>query len=973
MASFSALREIRLFVSSTFRDLEQERHQLVLDAFPRLRLECSERGVAFTEIDLRWGITDNEARAYRVLQVCLEEVDRCANFPPFFVGILGNRYGWIPEQADWDNARDLEAILPKFSDCHKGESITELEIQFGVLERGDMIEHSFFYFPNAQGPRDPKQEHLKQLIRTSGAHFREDIATPEELSEWVVNDLTAAIERLFPKKNRPTRTDQIVAAQEIHARQMAISHIPMPELLEDWLAAIEACQCICLYGESGTGKSAFLAALANEIHERRPEYMVFTHYVGVGDSRTRYTWMTCLFHWARECGLTQLELPKTNAEIQAQLPLFLSAIGASVTVVIVIDAIDQLDDGGIIDEWLPVQQTKNIHWVVSTTDPQQMQTCERLGWDIRSLPPLNPNRAMKLVENGLERYKKRLPEHLLARCINHPMSSRPLFLKVLYEELRLHGKHETLEDYLNSLLDGSTVQTLFECMLNRISLDFGIKSVEVLALIGISKHGASEPELRAILNLRTWDVSRVIMMALPYLGSHQGLLSPFHEGFRRALIACSNETGLKEVWCSYWRQSQDVQRRFEEYPSALAKIEAWEDIYAWIFSAETLAFAWENNSVDELVSWYAEVVAKGPTRESFQTTDMTAWPLAALHGLKEFAYQVGNRELEETALMAQQGIGSINKCTWLIDRSLLHYRRGQQSAATDLAHQAIDSAKSPREGLDSNMNLIQMLAFGDAPAQALEISRQISRDSVEILRSDIEAEAYLCQYTSFACHFLDLNNQSCVQSKRAAELYGALGRRYDQGISWVNAGDGAWGAGMYTEAEEYFDKALGLASTCRLPHVEDIATICLANLRMSQMRLEEAAALYEDGISLAQRIGQDWDVLYGKIYQALTLGLLGKGHEGMQRLAREADNGGYRYLSDLATAYRLVLTEGEDGDWRGLADSPFPGPRAYALAFGIINGQKLKPILKQLLESTEGIKGPSDFIKRTLANNTRLN
>jgi nephrocystin-3 len=51
-----ATQEFRLFVSSTFRDLQAERDELIKKVFPRIRKECHRRGVEFTEIDLRWGI-----------------------------------------------------------------------------------------------------------------------------------------------------------------------------------------------------------------------------------------------------------------------------------------------------------------------------------------------------------------------------------------------------------------------------------------------------------------------------------------------------------------------------------------------------------------------------------------------------------------------------------------------------------------------------------------------------------------------------------------------------------------------------------------------------------------------------------------------------------------------------------------------------------------------------------------------------
>ena len=85
--------EFRLFVSSTFTDLQPEREQLVKKTFPRIRSACRERGVEFVEIDLRWGISDEESRAGQTIRICLEEIDRCR---PYFIGILGSRYGWVP-------------------------------------------------------------------------------------------------------------------------------------------------------------------------------------------------------------------------------------------------------------------------------------------------------------------------------------------------------------------------------------------------------------------------------------------------------------------------------------------------------------------------------------------------------------------------------------------------------------------------------------------------------------------------------------------------------------------------------------------------------------------------------------------------------------------------------------------------------------------------------------------------------------
>ncbi len=89
-----AFRSIRVFVSSTFRDMHEEREELIKRVFPQLRRLCETRGVAWSEVDLRWGVTDEQKAEGAVLPICLAEIDRSR---PYFIGLLGQRYGWIPE------------------------------------------------------------------------------------------------------------------------------------------------------------------------------------------------------------------------------------------------------------------------------------------------------------------------------------------------------------------------------------------------------------------------------------------------------------------------------------------------------------------------------------------------------------------------------------------------------------------------------------------------------------------------------------------------------------------------------------------------------------------------------------------------------------------------------------------------------------------------------------------------------------
>jgi len=48
-------RVVRVFISSTFRDMQAERDRLVKFIFPQLRKLCESRAVIWGEVDLRWG------------------------------------------------------------------------------------------------------------------------------------------------------------------------------------------------------------------------------------------------------------------------------------------------------------------------------------------------------------------------------------------------------------------------------------------------------------------------------------------------------------------------------------------------------------------------------------------------------------------------------------------------------------------------------------------------------------------------------------------------------------------------------------------------------------------------------------------------------------------------------------------------------------------------------------------------------
>ena len=120
-------RTIRVFISSTFRDMHAERDILNRIVFPELRKRCQQRGAEFIGVDLRWGVTEDEAQGAGALAVCLEEIERCR---PFFVCLLGDRFGWVPPPEEipaplFESTRAAGAMPPLVAESYQRDDTLE--------------------------------------------------------------------------------------------------------------------------------------------------------------------------------------------------------------------------------------------------------------------------------------------------------------------------------------------------------------------------------------------------------------------------------------------------------------------------------------------------------------------------------------------------------------------------------------------------------------------------------------------------------------------------------------------------------------------------------------------------------------------------------------------------------------------------------------------------------------------------------
>jgi hypothetical protein len=151
---------IRIFVSSTFTDFFNEREVLVKQVFPELKEWCTNRGLDLIECDLRWGVPKDSTNEETIL-TCLEELDRCYadnGEQIFFIGLLSERYGWIPEYTLLD-----KNIIEKYKWIPQA-SITFMELMHGALR--NMNENACFLIRTTKSLDQIPKEYYEKFFES---------------------------------------------------------------------------------------------------------------------------------------------------------------------------------------------------------------------------------------------------------------------------------------------------------------------------------------------------------------------------------------------------------------------------------------------------------------------------------------------------------------------------------------------------------------------------------------------------------------------------------------------------------------------------------------------------------------------------------------------------------------------------------------------------------------------------------------
>ncbi|XP_007567502.1 telomerase protein component 1 isoform X1 [Poecilia formosa] len=535
-------RGVRVFISSTFRDMHAERDVLVRSVFPELRRRAAAHCLHLQEVELRWGVTEEESE--RATALCLSEVCRSQ----MLVAILGERYGQVPPRPDLPD-------LPQYSwlaSAPAGLSITEMEIrQFQALYPGVAQQRMFCYFRDpsiiksvpvawrsdfAAESKDAeaKLSSLKKRLLDDGVKATENyscmwggvvdgkpyVKKLEDFGKAVLEDLWLAVQKLFVEEDVEADSALEVSEQEVHQGALQRQFFGRTKLLSNAVQTVERVQnkggMVVIEGGPGEGKTVFMAALADSLRtglksKTNLRCDVISYSTAASQSaRCVENLLRCLAVWLRNDKHSEEEspLPHLYKDLLSEFHSTLSERKKKKPLVVLVDGVDLVQDGKgqFSSDWIPQLLPQGVCLVLSvaSSSPLLQTLAKKKGAELFPLGQLSLPDKREIVQKELDVFGKKLSDsafnNQLQTLITKKGAASPLYLHLACEDLKNFASFEKLKETLQGLPQSLSllIQSSLERLCNQYRDVPGLRLS--LAALTVSKNGLKERDLYSVLN-----------------------------------------------------------------------------------------------------------------------------------------------------------------------------------------------------------------------------------------------------------------------------------------------------------------------------------------------------------------------------------------------------------------------------------------------------------------------------------------
>ena len=506
-----------IFVSSTFKDMQDERDLLHTKIIPSVNYALKEKGDYANFLDFRWGIDTKglpeDLALKKVLSACFDAIKNS----DFFIVFIGNSYGSCVPQFIIE---ELEKQHQFIHDCYN-KSITELEIDCASYNGIINFNNVLFYIRESNDVcLDKRVENLRTRIKNIyPEQIRNYCELDDKFTEQLIKDVLLWFNKSVSRKDNLSR--QITLDNLVHFSSRK-------ELLNDTIKYVTENSITVVHGESGCGKSVFMSALADGLSKK---FHTNIHYV----NRSFYYNQNILLKlWSFLEKTVHHYFPKHKLnhdcfepDYEKQIFALCSIINETTEIkdlVFLIDGIDKLNSTQVSKLLLSLKHySPKLHFVISLDNPDkyvymQEPCCVFLG-------RLSDEDRKQVINKELEINHKALPEEIIEILLSKKDSGLPLYLVLSVKRL----VHMQKEDYTNIYQNGDFSESIsnhitdvfngYSDDIENMIIDYiefaeriidKKEAINIVSFLAASSYGFTETELYFLIEKYHMDYSPVL-------------------------------------------------------------------------------------------------------------------------------------------------------------------------------------------------------------------------------------------------------------------------------------------------------------------------------------------------------------------------------------------------------------------------------------------------------------------------------
>lgn len=495
--------------------MHHERARLARITFPEVRRLAAERGVMFTDIDLRRGVPRGPAIDSRL------------------------RRHWLAELRHRDaHAIVLVAADGEEPDAHLVRSVVEDSLRADpTLARRVVIYacSGMMQFPAADSSsrRGAAMRSLRAWAAELDVPLHDARPGKGSLVDCVRDDLAAVLAG-FGMRDESGPLARERRAHEEFAASRRIGSSSRREAMSWLTQALRAGdRPIVIVGAPGSGRSTLVAQWVAAYRQHQPDAILLLHHVGVVNADE--TWRDVAAHIIRElhehAGLVETGADPDSGntfdrdELAFQLA-HIAAIGATV----VIDGVERLSEGASLD-WLPSYLPPGLRLVITSTSLPEI--ARHGGWEVTHLTELTLTERRAFAEHFMA-----LREGGASRGVHMQIASDTSITTPLALRLRLESFPTGMSVRSGDVTTmAATLDDLLNNLLVRLESEFATAAVRgLLTALWGARHGLWRHEaLRAVPGLPELDLADLLTALDLHLISVDGRLRFHNDAFRRGV------------------------------------------------------------------------------------------------------------------------------------------------------------------------------------------------------------------------------------------------------------------------------------------------------------------------------------------------------------------------------------------------------------------------------------------------------